>query len=265
MTPKSLSLVYFSPTQTTKKILEGIAQGIEIPEIKTFDLTFPADKSHEFQKEDDLVIFGVPVYAGRMPEDAIKRIRDFKGNNTPAVLVVVYGNRAFEDALLEMKTLVAELGFNPFAGAAFIGEHSFSTSDKPIAPSRPDKKDLTLATEFGKSLKTKLDSLSDTTELQKIQVPGNVPYRDGIKASEAAPITREDDCVKCGTCAEVCPKEVVTVGDTVTTDALGCILCCACIKNCPTQARVMENPNILKTAQWLYDNCGPRKEPELFI
>lgn len=267
MTPKSISLAYFSPTHTTKKVLESIARGIDLPTANTFDLTFPMeqDSIQEFKKKDDLIIVGAPVYAGRLPRDAVERLKMLKGDNTPAVLVVVYGNRAFEDALLEMEMLMKELGFNPFAGAAFIGEHSFSTKEMAIAPGRPDKKDLSIAVQFGKSIRGKIESLPDKDEVSKIQVPGNFPHREGMKILDAAPVTQEEECVKCGTCAEVCPKEAVTVGETVITDAQECILCCACIKNCPTQARVMENPNILKIAQTLYENCGQRKEPELFL
>lgn len=266
MRPKSTSIIYFSPTKTSKRVLEGIARGIDIPNINTFDLTQPIMESHEFQRNDALIIFGAPVYDGRIPKDAVERFRKFKGNNTPAVVVVVYGNRAFEDALLELETLVKNLGFNPFAGAAFIGEHSFSTKETPIASLRPDKDDLLKASDFGKSIRAKLENQSEIDEFERIKMPGNFPYKKGMKDSDIAPVTRNEDCVQCGTCVDVCPKGLLRIEEVVVlTNTKECILCCACIKECPTQSRVLENDHILHVTQWLHKNCSSRKEPELFM
>jgi flavodoxin len=140
---KSTSLVYFSPTGTTKKIIEAIATGINSESIIPFDLTNKASQAngfHEFKNE--VVIIGVPVYSGRVPKEAVLRMQKLSGNNTPCILVVVYGNRAYDDALLELRNLAIERGFKPIAAAAFIGEHSFSSKQFPIANDRPDIKNL---------------------------------------------------------------------------------------------------------------------------
>ena len=41
MNIKTVKLIYFSPTQTTKKVVEGIAQGMNIDNIEHIDLTMP--------------------------------------------------------------------------------------------------------------------------------------------------------------------------------------------------------------------------------
>ena len=125
MNISSVKLVYFSPTKTTQKVLEAIANGVGNKNVEHINLTSPNSKTKIFADFiDELVILGAPVYAGRLPEEAARRISRLKGNNTPAVVVVVYGNREYEDALLELKDLAVTSGLVPIAGGAFIGEHS---------------------------------------------------------------------------------------------------------------------------------------------
>ena len=56
---------------------------------------------------DDLVLFGVPVYGGRIPSPAVQTLRRMQGSRTPAVLVAAYGNREYDDALLELADIAA--------------------------------------------------------------------------------------------------------------------------------------------------------------
>jgi hypothetical protein len=124
-----VKLVFFSPTNTTQNVLEAIARGTGIDDVEHINLTPPDIVTQRFDEfTDELVILGAPVYGGRLPKEAVKRLSLLKGNNTPAVVVVLYGNREYEDALLELKNLAVHLGFIPIAGGAFIGEHSFTTS-----------------------------------------------------------------------------------------------------------------------------------------
>jgi len=266
MNINSAKLIYFSPTKTSKKVLEGIAQGLQADVIEHMDLTPPDAKAQEFAElHDELAIIGVPVYSGRVPPDAASRLKRLRANDTPAVVVVVYGNREYEDALLELKDLAVEAGFIPVAGGAFIGEHSFSNETTPIATGRPDAEDLDKARDFGTMILKKMGDIGVPGEISSLQVPGNVPYREPMKRSKISPITQEDVCTKCEQCAEVCPTGTVTVSDTVTTDQTLCILCCACVKNCPSGARVMEDPQIKKAAEWLHGNYSKRKEPEMYL
>ena len=177
MNIESTGLIYFSPTQTTKKVIEGIAQGLQATTEQYFDLTLPdaiAQTCQEFTQ--DLAIIGAPVYAGRLPSVMLSRFKQIKGNGRPAVIVVVYGNRAYEDALIELRNIALEVGFKPIAAGAFIGEHSYSTSDLPIAAGRPDAEDMVKAHAFGKAIREKfMTGISRPSEL--LQVPGNFPTK----------------------------------------------------------------------------------------
>ena len=261
MNIQRVKLVYYSPTGTSEKTVKAIQQGTGI-DYDIVDLTLPASESEHYSfNSTDLAIIAVPVYSGRVPPVAVKRISKLKTQNTPTVLVAVYGNREFEDALLELKNITEPNGFKVFAAGAFIGEHSFDTPDTPIATGRPDAEDIKKAKEFGEKVKQKIDAL---TVLDDFPVPGNYPYRE-VTFRARSPVTNPDTCILCGMCARVCPTGCVTVSDTVETDTSNCTACSACVKQCPTGARYWENESVLKAANWLSKDYAARKEPTFFL
>lgn len=270
MNIEKLRLLYFSPTQTTKKVLNAIAAGFRPEIVMHTDLTLP-DSIHseepmeKIRIDDGLTFIGVPVYSGRVAPEAAGRIRQFRADGTPAVLVVVYGNREFEDALRELKELAVEAGFRPIAGGAFIGEHSFADSKFPIARRRPDHKDFEKCAEFGALIKEKIQQVDSIDSIPIPEFPGNYPYRDPHLLKDISPVTLDDRCTRCETCVSVCPTAAIVLKDEVLTETGTCIVCCACVKNCPSGARVMQDPKILAIAEWLWKNYNIRKEPEMFF
>lgn len=264
----TVKLVYFSPTGTTAKILNGIAEGFGANEIEQMDLTLPTtDNLKPDGSKDEFVILGVPVYEGRVSRTAIPRLRQLKADKTPAVVVVVYGNRNFEDALIELSDLTRELGFLPVAGGAFIGEHSFATANRPMANGRPDGQDIIAAKEFGSKIRDKLRTLGSIDEASIITLPGNTTYidRDRSALADKSASTLDEDCTLCGECASICPVGAIIIEDTVKTDSQACILCNACVKNCSAGARVVDDPMVNKIANWVSKNFQARREPEIFI
>jgi ferredoxin len=265
MEVKQVKLIYFSPTGTTKKVLESIAKGITNEVVEHINLTLPDNSQKTIPPfSDELVIIGAPVYGGRLPVDAINRFKQIKANNTLAILIVVYGNREFEDALLELKNLAIDLGFNPVAGGAFIGEHSFATKDVPIANGRPDSLDIQKAMDFGTKVKDKITALQSPDAQIGLEIPGRFPYEGGPRSMAASPVTKGDTCTVCGTCAGVCPTAAISINEHVETKIDLCIRCCACVKNCPTGARVWEDSMMKTITNWLRENCSTRKEPQIF-
>ncbi len=262
---KQIKLIYFSPTGTTRKVLESIAEGMAVEDVEHINLTLPQGAQNPIPTfSEELVIIGAPVYGGRLPVDAIQRFKHLKASKTLAVLIVVYGNREFEDALLELNNLAIEIGFHPVAGAAFIGEHSFATKDLPIANGRPDSLDIQKAMEFGAALKDKVTALKSPDGQIVLEIPGRFPYEGGVRSIAASPISKEDTCTVCGTCATVCPTAAISINGSVETNIEQCIRCCACIKNCPTGARIWEDSTMKNIANWLNQNCSNRKEPQIF-
>lgn len=264
MKEKELNLVYFSPTKTTHKILDAIAKGLSVNNLNEINLTTHSPLGKIEIKENQLTIIGTPVYGGRIPEIAAKRLKSITANNSLAVIIVVYGNRDYGDALMELKDISEASGFNIIAAGAFIGEHSFSTNEKQIAFNRPDKNDIQIANDFGKKILKKLNEITPF-EKKEILIPGNHPYKE-IKAKPfIAPETDREKCILCGECIDVCPTNAITLGDKITTDNQKCIWCFACVKFCKQDARYMHNENITNIQNMLVEKCSDRKEPSLFI
>jgi len=265
MNIESTELIYFSPTQTTRKVLEGIAQGLQSTKVQHHDLTQPITFARNCREiNPDLAIIGAPVYAGRLPPVAVSRFKQIKGNGAPAVIVVVYGNREYEDALIELRDIALKAGFRPIAAGAFIGEHSFSTANLPIAADRPDADDLTKARRFGNAIRAKLMAETEVPG-ECLQVPGNFPYKEVKPLPGIAPSVNEAQCTKCGACVSICPTAAIDTEAPGHTDKEQCIRCCACVKACPAGAKSLDDARIKQITEWLYANCSNRKEPEIFI
>ncbi len=258
--------IYFSPTRTTARIVAAIAYGTQLPAAEPLDLTPPEARTRRIEAaRDALVIIGAPVYGGRIPPEAVARLRRLRAHETPAGIVVVYGNRAYEDALLELRDLVIEQGFIPIAAAAFIGEHSYSTEVTPIAHGRPDVLDLAQAQEFGALIRDRLAAPGVWRRTSPLPVPGAYPHREWIPPTDVAPVTNEALCLRCGDCARACPTAAIAIGEAVLTNRAACILCTACVKTCPTGARTWDHPRISRSREWLSASCRERKNPELYV
>lgn len=255
-------IVYFSPTHTSQKIARAIGKGIGMGRRIETDLTLDRGTNEIFIK-DALTIIAVPVYAGRVAPIALQRIQRLKGENAPVILVAVYGNRDYEDALVELRDTVIRQGFTPLTAGAFIGEHSYSRKDMPIAKGRPDAEDIKWAEQFGTDSLNKLVSASAISDIYPFYIKGNVPYREVAPSTPSAPVVDEDLCAVCGECIEVCPTNAiyVNVEGKIETDKTTCIKCCACVKECPIGARIFDTPY---TAM-LHTKCSERRTIEVFV
>ena len=165
MTINEVHLITFSPTHTSRQIGEAIMRGLDIKEVVIEDLTKPCDVRKELPA-DALAIITVPVYGGHVAPLALQRMKEIRANHSPAVIVVVYGNRAYEHALQELDAFTGSLGFQVIAGGTFIGEHSFSRPEMPVAAGRPDEADLEKAVEFGRRVR-ELDTFCEILPYNK--------------------------------------------------------------------------------------------------
>ena len=268
---EKIKAVYFSPTGTTKTIICRIAQRLsEIIDRDTvyFDFTLPSSRTYPLQFErNDLVVFGMPVYAGRLPNVLLKYLDTISGSGAVAVPVVLFGNRNYDDSLKELKFILEAHDFSIIAAAAFIGEHSFS---QILGKGRPDRADLALADSFTEKVAEKIihndlslhESPESTRPLRGYYQPRD---RDGnpIDIRKVTPKTN-DNCTECGLCAGICPmgsinpknpRELINI----------CIKCGACIKKCPTEAKYYDDKNYLYHKEELEDMYERRAEPVWFL
>ena len=262
---KKIWLITFSPTRTSKSAIDALASGIPGIPCENIDLTYSDKIAARQFAADELVIIGVPVYAGRVAPLAVKRLGILRGNNTPAVIVVTYGNRDFEDALIELRDIALKAAFMPIAACTFIGEHSFSGPETPIAAGRPDSVDLATARAFGAKISEKLSALENPETAHCPKVPGNTPYKEGMGPLPFTPSLLESECTQCAACLPICPTGALSLESRIEVDSDLCIFCCACIKVCPENALQLDAEPLRQKRQWLYEHCAERREPELFL
>lgn len=266
--------MYFSGTGTTGKIVTAAAETMheEIPGSSLAQINFTPlqtrSKVYRFSNED-LVVFGTPVIAGRVPNVLLKFLNTLEGGGALAVPVVLYGNRNFDDALIELRDILEARGFHTVAAAAFIGEHSFS---RVLAAGRPNEKDMAICRDFAKSAAAKI--LSGDVPPGPVTVDGQEPLRDYYKPRDrqgnfinilkVKPKLDEAKCDGCGLCVEACPMGSIKPEAPGVVDGI-CIKCCGCEKKCPQGALYFDDPGYLYHKEELELGYPEPKEPKLFL
>ena len=245
MNIKQIQLVYFSPTGTTEKVIDRIAASMKTKKVIHDFTSFHREYKNIQFENNELLVVGIPVYSGRVPKTFAERISYLKGNHTPAVLIATYGNRHYDDALTELKTLLTARGFVPVAAAALVAEHNCY---REIAAGRPNKEDMLEVENFlirVSELLVSMENLSD----YNLYVKGNTEYRDYM-VMPIQPHSTEK-CNLCGTCAEKCPSGAIPLENPDKTDEVKCICCMACTRICPVEARELYEHQILGTKRHL--------------
>ena len=271
---KKVTGVYFSPAGSTKTVVETTVDELARlfkAECRYISLNTLSDRAQEYQfAPDELVVFGCPVYAGRLPNKISPDFaRCLHGEGTPAVALVTYGGRAYDNALAEMCELLTKNNFKPAAGGAFLCRHVFS--DK-LAAGRPDAADLGELRMLAQGAALKLRSGG---EIKPPKVPGDAQaaYYTPLKTDKtpakflkAKPTTAMVLCEHCGLCAKICPMGAIDPNDPSNIPGT-CIKCCACTTYCPTGAKKFDDPDFLSHTAMLeqyYTALGARDINGLF-
>ena len=228
--------VYFSPTGNSKKAVSSIGE-LPCVTVKTFDITGNVEVPETDLSGFDFVVFGAPVYAGRIPACSVERFKKMKGSGTPCALVLTYGNRAYEDAPRGLGDIVAANGFR-------------------IQLGRPNKDDIAELQEFF------FHMLAKAEEPETVVPPGNYPYKV-VEAKAKFKPTTNSNCLACGMCVRDCPvgaieEDIKTVND-------NCIGCMRCVKNCPMKAKSVVAQAFSDFEKLLSERLKNRKENEFFV
>jgi len=252
----SVYSMYFSPTGGTKKVMDILTEGLSVD--SRIDLSAAdADYSTYSFTNEDVCLIGVPSFGGRVPSIALERMRKMRANGAMAVLLVVFGNRAYDDTLLELKNEASACGYTVGAAVAAVAEHSIM---RQYGVGRPDAQDEAELRQYSKEIE---ELITNRKNVKDFTVPGNSQYRDysGVPFKPKA----DKSCTKCGLCAEKCPVQAIPHDDPASLDKEKCISCMRCITICPQNARKLNKTVLFAASQAMKKAFEGRKQNELYL
>ena len=245
---------HFSPTGGTRKVGHILACALG-GAWEERDLTAPVEAVSLC--DEDLMILSMPSYGGRVPAGSLKELAKIEGNGAKALLVCVYGNRAWEDTLTEMQDAVEARGLRCVAAVAAVAEHSLF---RRYAAGRPDADDAAELTAFAHKIREKL-------ERDDCSVPALEGAHGTYKQFGGVPFKPQGSevCKTCGLCASKCPAGAIDPADPRTTDETKCISCMRCVAICPNHARDLDAAVMDAAAEARAAILGGRKENHLYL
>lgn len=249
--------IIFSPTGGTRRTAE-IMTSEWSGSVETVDLSDPSvDFSTCSFAPEDAVLIALPSYGGRVPAVAAERLSQVRGDFADCVLLCVYGNRAYEDTLVEMADLAKSCGFTVAAAVSAVAEHSIMHQ---FAAGRPDKEDTQALKSYAKTI---LEKMKDKASADEPKVPGNRPYKKAGGAGLVPKATK--NCTACGLCAKQCPVRAIDRKNIKRSDPGKCISCMRCVVKCPNSARKVNGGMVAAASLAMKKACSARKDCELFI
>ena len=247
--------LYFSPTGGTKRVLDILISAWDC-EKEYIDLSDRNNASiNIFFASNDICVVAVPSFSGRVPQFIIPKLRKIQGKGIKAMLVTAYGNRAFDDTLLELKETMESSGFLCNCAVAAVTRHSVLPK---YGEGRPDSADVEELKQFSVKCKESIEKSFST-----VIVPGNKPYRKYV----SIPIYPKGNkqCINCGMCYRRCPVHAIPCENYKVCDASKCISCLQCVSVCPKKSRQV-NSVILKIAELkMWKLCSQSKMNKLYI
>jgi len=195
-----MKLIYFSPTDTTKNVLDVIVKELNIPIEKEYNLTNYEFKDFSYQFKNEIIVLGFPVYSGRVPKTALNRFKNITGNNSKMIICTTFGNRDYDNALMEIFELFLKNGFDIIGMCACVTTHSIVNS---IGKNRPNKDDYDIIKSFCKNI---LNKINDNYQ-------GSIQYKivEPFRKYQRLPIRPKgnNQCKKCGICVKNCPENAI--------------------------------------------------------
>ncbi len=273
-----IKVCYFSPTGATRAVAERLAEQLGEKlnaAVETCPYTLPRQRETLPQFDpDDLLLWATPVYAGRIPNktlDYVRRVfreRQKELEGLPAVSLVTFGNRAYDNALAELTGLMQEAGMRVVGAAAMVTRHSFSDT---LGAGRPNAEDWQAMSTFVSQVAERVT----TGKGLEIQVPGEAhpeQYYTPLKTNsapagflKAKPSCAATLCSHCGRCAEVCPMGSIVMQAGLPQFAGICIKCQACRRICPAGAIAFTDPEYCSHVAMIEQTFAAPQRAEFFV
>lgn len=248
----SLQVFCFSPRGTTRRTAQVAADAVGGPQ-KWYDLgrrSFPVGMR---VSPADTCIIAVPCFSGRVPPVIADRIASLRGSGAKALVIATFGNRAYEDSLLELCDLAEAAGFHVTGAAAVAAQHSLAPL---IGSGRPDARDLKEVVDFARQAA----AYEGTAHAEP---PGHRPYRPYNRLGYAPGPTQT--CVQCRRCAEVCPVDAIQKRRGVPADISKCLGCMTCVESCPHQCRQLPEQVSREIGARLAASATGRAQSEFYL
>lgn len=250
--------IAFSPTGGTKKVANQISHALgtvtDTVNLNCHDVNFSDVKI----ATDSLVVIAAPVFEGVIPDTAIERIKQISGNYAKCVVVAVYGNRAYDDGLIQLKDTAQLCGFHVVASVAAVAEHSIM---RQFGSGRPDEEDKKELQGFAEKIIKKISE--ETKQYSDYYVPGSHEYRR-LGNFNLVPKANHT-CTCCGKCADACPTGAIDRNDIQNTDSSRCISCMGCIAACPKGSRRLPAAFLKVASMKMKKHLSGRKSNEIFL
>lgn len=246
--------IYFSATDTTSLYANTIARTVS-NHCENINWLDGASRKPLDLAKDDILVFSMPVYGGFIPALCAKAMEGLHGNGTKAIIAAVYGNRDFDDALVQMRDSLEKNGFSVIAAAALVAQHSIFPS---VAAGRPDDGDLIEAKAFA------TEALKHLSSEGHISLPGREDYDPTVFKGTPFHPEGNEKCISCMACVRSCPVGAIDGSDPKATDATLCISCGKCIRVCPSGARGYWSEAYSEAAKGFEEKNGGRKENSFF-
>ena len=243
--------IFFSPTGGTKRVMDMLTESLDGQQTD-IDLADPGQLAEQIRPED-LAIIAMPSYGGRAPVLAMERFSVLQGHGAACLLVAVYGNRDYEDTLVELEDAAVRQGFRVIGAVAAVAEHSVVHC---FAAGRPDEEDRAVLREAGlRFAEAALKSLPCAS------IPGHRPYTKPMSLSLVPKKTAA--CISCGRCRDACPAGAID--EHFIADKQKCISCMRCVGLCPTSARKPNAMMVKLSEMVLKKDCAVRKPVQVFL
>ena len=274
---QTLQVVFFSPTKNTQKILAQIAGGMNYPLATQpyIDITTRLQRKNINKKiTGDIILFGVPVYIGKIPSMVLPVIAALEGNGRWMIPVAISGHVTHGECLENMIWLFRRQGFRILAAAKFIGKHSFTTSNFVLGENRPNNEDMHGAREFGKKLVEKFRESPTEIILQGVppseETKENIPERKAQTLVES-PVHDPEKCVRCRVCYANCPVDAIDFDsfadeqNPFVVDQDLCFRCFGCVYVCPFNALSIQLTMTTEQRDEFLQYGKENQHPEVFL
>ena len=270
-----VKVYYFSPTGGTWQVAQRLGDRLGAllgAAVEYHSYTLPREREALPQVgAGDVVVWATPVYAGRIPNKTLDYVRRaIHADGNPAIALVAFGNRAYDNALAELVGLMEEGGMKPVGAAAMVTHHAFSDI---LGTGRPNEEDLAALDRFAVQVAEKL--LTHNSKLITVSVPGEAhpeKYYTPLNINnapagflKAKPLCNSELCTRCGVCLEVCPMGSIGAKDGMPTFDGICIKCQACRRHCPTGAIAFTDPEYLSHVAMIERTFAVPKQAEFFV